>query len=66
MNDSAPNADGGPPQNPGGAYDILLPKFKLPNEPEHYRLSAARVAGRGSSRHGPLVPIVGDLSFPVK
>jgi hypothetical protein len=64
MNDSASNAAGDPPQNPRGAYDIVLPKFNLPNEPAHYRLSAAHVAG--SPHHGAAVPIVGDLSLLVK
>lgn len=29
---------------PVGKYEIELPKYRRPGEPEHYRLSAARLA----------------------
>ncbi|KAK3336913.1 hypothetical protein B0T19DRAFT_410940 [Cercophora scortea] len=47
------NAQLSPP--PAGTYEIPVPKYKLPGEPEHYRLSAGRL---GAARREPPTALV--------
>ncbi|EGX97231.1 Protein kinase-like domain [Cordyceps militaris CM01] len=45
MNDNSTSQPPSSPQ-PNEDYEIQLPVYRRPGEPEHYRLSAARLAGR--------------------
>jgi hypothetical protein len=46
-----------------GTYEIRLPKYKRPGEPERYRLSTARLAST-PLREPPKTPVVSEWTQP--
>lgn len=48
------------PPPPVGKYEIELPKYKRAGEPEHYRLSAARL---GATKREPPTTLVVSRTF---
>lgn len=55
-----------PPPPRVGNYEVELPKYKRPGEPEHYGLSAARLGARPSTVAGLVKVLPGFIQSCVR